>query len=174
MKKLLILLFALTLVLGIVGIASAISYYKDVYDPPGTTYMWEGREISWTFDIKKDGFNPSTETVTSAKVYLGLRALGLDKWFPEYASLDVGDNTYSWEVNTGTENFGLSSLITLNTDGTAFAKFKATDGNFRFYWAKLKAIAEAAPVPEPATILLMGIGLLGLVGYSRGRFSKKS
>ncbi|MEA3241376.1 MAG: PEP-CTERM sorting domain-containing protein, partial [Pseudomonadota bacterium] len=31
----------------------------------------------------------------------------------------------------------------------------------------------AAPVPEPSTILLMGIGLLGLVGYSRKR-SKKS
>ena len=32
---------------------------------------------------------------------------------------------------------------------------------------------DAAPVPEPSTILLMGIGLLGLVGYSRKR-SKKS
>ncbi len=32
---------------------------------------------------------------------------------------------------------------------------------------------STAPVPEPSTILLMGIGLLGLVGYSRKR-SKKS
>ena len=33
---------------------------------------------------------------------------------------------------------------------------------------------NAAPVPEPSTILLMGVGLLGLAGYSRKRLSKKS
>jgi len=36
------------------------------------------------------------------------------------------------------------------------------------------SVAAPAPVPEPSTILLMGSGLLGIVGYSRKRFSKKS
>ena len=45
---------------------------------------------------------------------------------------------------------------------------------FRADTDSLAISGDIAPVPEPSTILLLGAGLLGLVGYNRKRFSKKS
>lgn len=51
--------------------------------------------------------------------------------------------------------------------------FSSPEGgtNATLLWGK---ITTSDPIPEPSTILLMGAGLLGLVGYGRKRFSKKS
>ncbi len=89
-------------------------------------------------------------------------------------------NNYGWTTFDGSATW--SGPVGDNPDYTI--RLQSTlweddpNATFDLYWGTATCgndpvEGSAAPVPEPSTILLMGIGLLGLVGYSRKR-SKKS
>ncbi|SPD72925.1 conserved exported hypothetical protein [uncultured Desulfobacterium sp.] len=73
---------------------------------------------------------------------------------------------------------GYLAVITMNltdtapTSGFYLAQTDPYSGNAVYLSSTLEIIGGTEPVPEPATMLLLGTGLAGLFGFGRKRFKK--
>jgi hypothetical protein len=177
--------------------AQAAPYYNiiDEYGPGYSKDMDPSSNGTW--NIWNGALRPDpTVAGATSLIYIGYRG---NSNFPGYLDYPVYDpngtisddlrfwlptnpgSIYIWVIFYSVGGGGAPADTGIPTDLNIQATLNENpDGTF--YWKSLSSGNEILgysegrapnPVPEPATMLLLGSGLIGLVGYGRKKFFKK-
>lgn len=182
MKKMLLVTL---LLLGFSSVASAIpttwvdsiNFNPDLLVPPSRSYF---------HDISDDGFN-SSSTISSIFLEVGLYDdnSGLNEYKLTWHGFQQTNDTariivslFDWSYVSveGTSAAPIiepnwAAYIDLLDDGTLNVNVSSKEGDFYLDYSTLTVNGDdgTAPVPEPATFILLGSGLAGLAFYRRKR-----
>jgi hypothetical protein len=168
-------MFCFMVILGGVATTAQAITFVDSWNPnPNINLSSSNRTYSYSHNILDNGFNPLTDTLTSANLELSFTDEDSDFFCPlfgecEHVSIALdGASTGSFEVDTGIASFNVLAKL---ADGMLNVVINWQDGDLRFDDSTLTAVAtrSAAQVPEPASFILLGLGLLGTGWVARRR-----
>ena len=192
MKKLSMLFVAVMSIIVLCGVATAAPFtwtdtitFQNVLIPPTKNYYHNIADNGFQSAWMAPGVGNDTITSYTLEVALYDDNVGSSVRLPFVGTVNLPDGSevasiwsfggiYSYNFALASETYpgGILGILDIRDDGTLNVSISSLWGDFYLASSKLTANGDNGnPVPEPATMLLLGLGLVGLAGFGRKRFN---